>query len=155
LTEGDRSRATADIQAAPDLPPHQVLIDKGYVKEEALLPVLAFEFGLELIDLTGTEIPKAVLAAMPQKLVNRKNLLPVSRDNGTLVVATSDPFDAYAIDELQTLTGLHVIPMLAPQREIARLIKQYYGVGGDTVAALAQEKATDQDDIEFLEALEA
>src|SRR5215831_16051774 len=96
-----------------------------------------------------------VLTAMPQRLVHRKNLMPVARHNGTMIVATGDPFDAYAIDELQTLTGLHVLPVLAPPREIARLIKQYFGVGGDTVAALAEEANANQEDIEFLEALEA
>ena len=34
--------------------------------------------------------------------------MPIARHNGTLVVATGDPFDVYALDELQTLTGLHV-----------------------------------------------
>src|SRR5205823_13402986 len=121
--------------------------------EAQLLPVLAEEFGLELVDLTHAVITPDVLTAMPQKLVHRKNLMPVARHNGTLVVATGDPFDAYALDELQTLTGLHVMPVLAPPREITRLIKQYFGVGGDTVAALAQE-AADDTDIEFLEALE-
>jgi general secretion pathway protein E/type IV pilus assembly protein PilB len=154
LTEGDRARANEALRAAPECPPHQVLLDKGFLKEEVLLPVLAEEFGLEQIDLTHAKIEKDVLAAMPQKLVHRKNLLPVARHNGTLIVATGNPFDAYAIDELQTLTGLHVIPVLAPLREITRLIKQLYGVGGDTVALLAQE-AKDEDDIEFLEALEA
>jgi type II secretion system protein E len=154
LTEAERHRASEAIKAAPDFPPHQILIDKGFLKEEALLPVLAEEFGLELVDLSHAKIDATVLEDMPQKLVHRKNLMPVSRHNGTLVVATGDPFDAYAIDELQTLTGLHIMPVLAPQREISRLIKQYFGVGGDTVAALAEE-AKNQDDIEFLEALEA
>jgi general secretion pathway protein E/type IV pilus assembly protein PilB len=154
LSEGDRFRASEAIRTAPDYPPHQVLIDKGFIKEEALLPVLAEEFGLELVDLSHATISRDVLDAMPQKLVHRKNLMPVARHNGTLVVATGDPFDAYALDELQTLTGLHVLPVLAPAREITRLIKQHFGVGGDTVAALAQEAKAD-DDIEFLEALEA
>jgi general secretion pathway protein E/type IV pilus assembly protein PilB len=155
LAESERSRANDAIKAAPDLPPHQVLVDKGYIKEEILLPVLAEEFGLEQIDLSHANIEKSVLDAMPQKLVHRKNLMPVARHGGTLVVAIGDPFDAYAIDELQTLTGLHVIPVLAPPREITRLIKQYFGVGGDTVAALAQEAKGAEEDIEFLEALEA
>ena len=73
---------------------------------------------------------------MPLKLVHRKNLMPLSRNNGTLVVATGDPFDVYALDELQTLTGLHVQPVLASPREIARLIKTHFGVGGETVTAL-------------------
>ena len=155
LTDTDRARAADAIKAAPNFPPHQVLIDKGFLKEETLLPVLGEEFGLELVDLSHTKIDPAVLGAMPQKLVHRKNLMPIARHNGTLIVATGDPFDAYAIDELQTLTGLHVLPVLAPPREIARLIKQYFGVGGDTVAALAEEARGQQEDIEFLEALEA
>jgi general secretion pathway protein E/type IV pilus assembly protein PilB len=154
LPEGDRFRAAEAIKANPDYPPHQVLIDKGFVREDALLPVLAEEFGLEQVDLSHAKIDRDVLAAMPQKLVHRKNLMPVARHNGTLVVATSDPFDAYALDELQTLTGLHVMPVLAPAREITRLIKQHFGVGGDTVAALAEEARNDKEDVELLEALE-
>src|SRR5215831_2228524 len=94
-----------------------------------------------------------VLAAMPLRLVHRKNLMPVARNNGTLVVATGDPFDAYALDELQTLTGLHVMPVLAPPREIARLIKAHFGVGGDTIAALAE--AREEEEVELLEDIEA
>jgi general secretion pathway protein E/type IV pilus assembly protein PilB len=154
LSESDRQRAADAIKAAPDYPPHQVLIDKGFVKEEALLPVLAEEFGLELIDLSHATISPDVLSAMPLRLVHRKNLMPVSRHNGTLVVATGDPFDAYALDELHTLTGLHVMPVLAPPREIARLIKTHFGVGGDTISALIAEKE-DENDIELLEGIEA
>jgi type II secretion system protein E len=155
LSEADRARAVEMIKANPEFPPHQVLIDKGFLKEEQLLPVLAEEFGLELVDLSKTTIEPSVLADMPQKLVHRKNLMPIARHNGTIIVATGDPFDAYALDELQTLTGLHVLPVLAPRWEIARLRKQYFGVGGDTVAALAEEAAAAEEDIEFLEALEA
>ncbi|MCI0705458.1 MAG: Flp pilus assembly complex ATPase component TadA [Planctomycetia bacterium] len=155
LTDADRQRASDAIKNAPDFPPHQVLVDKGFLKEEVLLPVIAEEFGLEQIDLSHATVEEDVRKLMPLKLVHRKNLMPVARNNGTLVVATADPFDVYALDELQTLTGLHVLPVLAPAREITRLIKQYYGVGGDTVAALAEEAKGQQDDIEFLEALEA
>ncbi len=133
LTESARASANDAIKAAPELPPHQVLVDKGFLKEEVLLPVLAEEFGLEQVDVLHYTIEKEILSALPQKLVHRKNLLPLSRHNGTLVVATGDPFDAYAIDEAQTLTGLHIIPVLASPRESARLIRQLYGVGGDTV----------------------
>src|SRR5262245_37583915 len=155
LSDVDRARAAEAISAAPEFPPHQVLIDKGFLKEETILPVLAEEFGLELVDLSSTKIEPSVLASMPQKLVHRKNLMPVARSNGTLIVATADPFDAYAIDELSTMTGLHVMPVLAPRYEIARLRKQHFGVGGDTVAALAEEARAADEDIEFLEALEA
>jgi general secretion pathway protein E/type IV pilus assembly protein PilB len=78
--------------------------------------------------------------------------MPLSRNNGTLVVATGDPFDVYALDELQTLTGLQVQSVLASPREIQRLIKTHFGVGGETVSAMVQERA--RDDVELLEELE-
>lgn len=153
LPEADRQRAADAIKAAPDFPPHQILVDKGFIREDTLLPILAEEFGLELVDLSHTTISPDVLTAMPLRLAHRKNLMPLARHNGTLVVATGDPFDAYALEELQTLTGLHIMPVLAPPREIARLIKAHFGVGGDTISALMAEKAAN-DDVELLEELE-
>jgi len=150
----DRDKAVAAVAAAPvGSPPHFVLLEKGFVKEEALLPVLAEEFGMEFVDLTQTEVQLAALADMPQKLIHRKNLMPIGRHNGTLVVATGDPFDPYALDELQTLTGLDIQPVLGSAREIGRLLKTHFGVGGDTVSTLMQE-ARAKDDVELLEELE-
>src|SRR5262249_61444805 len=85
------------------------------------------------------------------QVVHRKGRLPVSRDNGMLVVATSNPYDVYALDELQTLTGLQIHPVLGSPREIARLIKHHFGVGGETVQALVQER----EDVELLAGIEA
>ena len=151
----DRAKAMQAVAAAPvGSPPHFVLLEKGFVKEEALLPLLAEEFGMEFVDLTQTAVDADALANMPQKLIHRKNLMPIARHNGTLVVATGDPYDPYALDELQTLTGLSVQPVLGSAREISRLLKTHFGVGGDTVSALMQEQKS-KDDVELLEDIEA
>ena len=101
------------------------------------------------VDLTKITVEPETLKAMPLKLVHRRTLMPLSRQNGTLIVATGDPFDVYALDELQTLTGLNVQPVLASPREIARLIKQHFGVGGETVTAMMLDRA--KDEVELLE----
>ena len=154
IAADDRSRAEAAVAAAPDKPAHFTLLEKGFIKEEPLYDMLADEFGMTFVDLTTATIDSQALVGMPQKLVHRRNILPIARQNGTLVVATGDPYDAYALDELSTLTGLAVQPVLGSPREISRLIKQHFGVGGDTVAALAAE-ATAKDDLELLEDIEA
>ncbi|MFQ3591887.1 MAG: type II secretion system ATPase GspE [Gemmataceae bacterium] len=137
----------------PTKPLHHLLLERGYVKEEDLFPALAEEFGMELVDLTNTKVSPEALASIPLKLVHRRSLMPLSRENGTLVVATGDPFDVYALDELAMATGLEVQPVLAVPREINRLIKTYFGVGGETVSALVQERG--QEEVELLEGLEA
>jgi general secretion pathway protein E/type IV pilus assembly protein PilB len=153
LAESELPRLAEAQAAAPVKPLHEILIEGGYAKEEHVLAVLAEEFGLELVDLTQVTVDPETLKSMPLKLVHRRTLMPLSRQNGTLTVATGDPFDVNALDELQTLTGLQIQPVLASPREIARLIKTHFGVGGETVTALVQERG--QEEVELLEGLEA
>jgi general secretion pathway protein E/type IV pilus assembly protein PilB len=153
LPAAEMARVAEAQAAAPGKPIHEILIEKGFAKEEDVLAALADEFGMDLVDLTKITVEPDTLKAMPLKLVHRRTLMPLSRQNGTLIVATGDPFDVYALDELQTLTGLKVQPVLASPREISRLIKTHFGVGGDTVSAMVQERT--EDEVELLEGIEA
>src|SRR5437667_3573011 len=88
---------------------------------------------MPLVSLTDVTIDAQTLRALPPKLVYRKRLVPISRTNGTLNVATSDAFDLYAFDDIRLMTGLEIQPVLAPREEIEKLIKTHYGLGGDTL----------------------
>jgi general secretion pathway protein E/type IV pilus assembly protein PilB len=153
LKEADLPRVEVAVANAPDRPLHELLVENGYAKEDDVLHELADEFGLEVVDLTQITVEPDSIQSIPLRLVHRRNLMPISRNNGTLVVATGNPYDVYALDELQAITGLHVKPVIASPREIARLIKTHFGVGGDTVSALVQERAADA--VELLEDIEA
>jgi general secretion pathway protein E/type IV pilus assembly protein PilB len=152
LTTEDLPRIKEMQALAPTKPLHELLIERGFAKEEPVLAALAEEFGMELRDLSNVRVDPETLQSMPLKLVHRRTIMPLSRANGTLVVATGDPFDVYALDELAMHTGLAVVPVLASPREIARLIKAHFGVGGETVTALIQER---EEEVELLEGLEA
>src|SRR5262245_33380943 len=138
--------------AVPGKALHEVIIEKGFAKEEDVLPVLADEFGMELVDLASINVEADTLRSLPLKLVHRRNLMPLSRRNGTLVVATGNPSDINSLADLATVPAFQIEPVLANPKEIARLIKTHFGVGGDTVAALTQERQEEQ--IELLEGLE-
>ena len=114
----------------------QVAVQMGYCTEEAVLKALATEVGLDYVDLTEAKVDLSLLKDFPPKMLHRQALFPVRRENGSLVVATSDPFDLYPLDELSASTGLTVIPVLASRTEIAKLIKQHLGVGSETVTGL-------------------
>jgi type II secretion system protein E len=152
LKPDDLARIAEAHAQVPSKPLHELIIERNFAKEEDVLAALAEEFGMELVDLTDVKVEPETLQAMPLKLVHRRTLMPLRRENGALVVATGDPFDVYALDELAMHTGLEIRPVLASPREIARLIKTNFGVGGETVTALMQERA---DEIELLDGFEA
>ena len=121
----------------------RALVRLGYVSEESFLRLMSEELSIPLVDLSDAEIDIEILRSLPAKLMYRKNLVPVSRTDGVLTVATSDPFDLYAFDELRLITGLTIQPALAPEEDIRRLIKTHYGVGGDTVNEMVSGEDVD------------
>ncbi|HMP03281.1 MAG TPA: type II secretion system ATPase GspE [Gemmatales bacterium] len=152
LTADDLRRLAEAQAAAPDRPVHQLILEKTTVPENTLLEVLGEEFGLDVVDLSSTKIAADVMQAVPSRLVHRRNIVPLERQNGTLIVATSDPGDLNQLDELQMVCGVKVRPVLANSREIARLIKTHFGVGGDTITQMVEAKG---DQLELLEEIEA
>src|ERR1700687_4269905 len=93
LTEADMAPIQEAVAAAPDRHLHELLIEKGFVKEEGVLAALAEELGMVLVDLSQATVEPATLQSMPLKLLHRRTLMPLSRSNGSLVVATGNPFD--------------------------------------------------------------
>src|SRR6185295_14010444 len=129
----------------------QVAVQMGYCTEEAVLKALGYEVGIDYVDLTETPVDLSLLKDFPAKMIHRQSLFPVRRENGSLVVATSDPFDLYPLDELSAATGLTVIPVLASRAEIAKLIKQHVGLGSETITSLMSQA---EDNVEFLGEIE-
>jgi general secretion pathway protein E/type IV pilus assembly protein PilB len=131
----------------------ETAVELGYVKEEQALRAVGDALAIDFVDLSQTKIDISLLQGFPQKVIYRDALFPLRRENGTLVVATSDPFDLYPLDEISTCTGLSVTPVLASSQEIAKLIKEHLGVGSETIEGLIQQK-DDEAGIELLDEIE-
>jgi general secretion pathway protein E/type IV pilus assembly protein PilB len=121
------------------------VVERGLVSEEAALRAIGDEVGLDFIDLSATPIDLGLLKDFPQKLIHRQSLFPIRRENGSIVVATNDPFDLYPLDEVSAATGLNVIPVLAARAEIGKLIKAHLGVGSETVQGMIAATVDDDD----------
>jgi len=126
-------------------------VEKGLLTEEQVLRAIGKSVGYEYVDLESAEVDLSLLDDFPQRLIHSHALFPVSRHNGSMVVATSDPFEFYALDELSAALGLAVEPVLAPKQQIAARIKTHLGVGSETVVGLLAQR----EDVELLEDLDA
>jgi general secretion pathway protein E/type IV pilus assembly protein PilB len=132
----------------------QAAVQLGFLTEEQALRALGEEVGLDFIDLADSEIDLKLLKKFPPRFIYRENLFPVKQVNGSLTVATSDPFNLYPLDELSSATGLSILPVLASKTEIAKLIKAHLGVGSETIEGLMAQAAV-EDRIELLDKIES
>ena len=122
----------------------QAAVQLGFLTEEVALRALADEVGLEFVDLVDAEVDLSLLKDFPSRFIYREALFPIRQNNGTLVVATSDPFNLYPLDELSVATGLTVVPVLATREEIAKRIKTHLGVGSETIDLLLAQSGDDR-----------
>jgi type II secretion system protein E len=130
----------SNLQQAEGLRFDHAILQKGFLTERELLEVMAEQLHLPIVDLEGMEIAPETLKALPSKIVYRQRLMPVALDGDDLKVATGDPFDLYALDDVRMMTGLNIHPVLARREDIETLIKAHYGLGGDTLDELAADE---------------
>ena len=118
----------------------RVLIDLGYIRERDLVRALAEQVGLEFVDLTEYRIDAAATALLPEALCRRYRALPIGEEDGKLLVAMSDPANVYALDDIRTITGRDVRPVVATSNDVEQAIQKFSGMD-EQVEALASEAA--------------
>jgi general secretion pathway protein E/type IV pilus assembly protein PilB len=109
--------------------------------EEDILRWLAHEYGLAFTNLDDVDPDRQLLSLFPARILLKEELLPLTRNNGTVEVATSRLFATQGLDALKTMTGLNLKPVLASTEAIQREIKKRLGVGADTIGTLDEEKS--------------
>ena len=112
----------------------------------------AAAMGLQLADLSSEEIDLQILEQFPLRLIHRYEVFPLRIVDEQLLLAISDPFDLQAIDAISSATGLRVMAVLTPAKDLSALIKSHLGVGAETIdGLLAQQR--EQAGVEMLDEL--
>lgn len=130
----------------------QSLIELGMLSEDDVLKTFSSEFGIRYVDLKTITVDEELLTEFPTSSIYRHLLLPLYRENGHVVVATGDPLDLEGLDELSTVSGLILHPVVTRSGELSNRIHELLGVGGDTINQLIQQR--NEDEIELLEELD-
>ncbi len=123
----------------------RVLIDLGFIRERDLVKALAQQVGLDFVDLSEYPIEAAATTLLPEQLARRYRALPIADQDGKLLVAMSDPANVFALDDIRTVTGRDVQPLVATAQDVEQAINKYSQLG-DEVEALASEASEQLDD---------
>jgi type IV pilus assembly protein PilB len=122
----------------------RVLIDLGFIRERDLVKALAQQVGLDFVDLSEFPIEAAATTLLPEALSRRYRALPIAERDGKLLVAMSDPANVYTLDDIRTVTGRDVQPVVATASDVEQAIQKYSTLG-DEVEQLASEAASAAD----------
>ena len=104
----------------------------GGIRKDAVIAALAQLLGLEMRSLSGMVLPKPLIDKVPANVARDYRIIPVDFNNRILVVATSDPDNLAALDDLKFVLQVdQVKPALADDEAIAAALDQYYPQAAD------------------------
>src|SRR5947208_9269078 len=93
------------------------------------------------LNLSELDVAPELFSLVPRRLAELHELVPVSRQNGTLTVAMARPENLVAVDELGRLTGLKIRPVRVTVEELQRaLVRFYAGEGGPKAHTVEDEE---------------
>jgi len=105
----------------------RVLVELKMISESALLECLALQFDKPLMSEEEiANLPPEVVRILPEETARLNMIIAVERSARQLVVATADPLNVLALDEVRRVTGLDVDFRIAPEAAIQTAIQRHY-----------------------------
>ncbi len=98
------------------------IFDSGLVSSQEYSAQVSKRFGLPLVDLSALNLSLIPLEHIDFKLVEKNAVLPIYAHGKRLFVATVEPTNTAALDELKFSTGLQITPVQVELEQLTQLI---------------------------------
>ncbi len=123
----------------------EALIELELASDEDVSKALATQFDLEYVDLDKNVVVPATLDLVPQELITRHIILPMSKNGDRLKVIIHDPLDLELLDMLRFRLNMEIDTALAPKSKIQRFIDTFLTKGDTSMDDAIEEIDRDGD----------
>ncbi|MGA2837999.1 MAG: ATPase, T2SS/T4P/T4SS family [Acidimicrobiales bacterium] len=107
----------------------RILTNQKLVTEADLMWGMAEEMGLQFVDLDTVGVDLTVSDVIPETTARHHNVMVIALDGGVPVVASSNPTDVFAMDDLRTILGSNFIVVVATRSQISAYIGRAFSSG--------------------------
>ncbi len=118
----------------------KILLSLGHVTKSNLAKALARRHRLDYAEITERDVDRQVASVVDRRVLRKHGVIPLRVEGGRLIVATSEPNNFYALEDLTMLSGYPVTPVVAVDDEIERVFNKVFAVG-EEVTDLLEEAA--------------
>ena len=112
VTTEQLEQALAQQRTDRSVPLGELLVRKGVISRAQLQSALARKMGYPVVDAEHFAVEPDAVRKLPAAVAKRLEVLPLVLREGRLVVAMEDPTRRDAIDEIEFITQLKVVPTL-------------------------------------------
>ncbi|MDP9397573.1 MAG: Flp pilus assembly complex ATPase component TadA [Actinomycetota bacterium] len=109
----------------------RVLVESGALTESQLTAALATQVGLPFVDLSEHPVDGSAVGRVPGPVCRRHAAVPIGFDGTRLVGAMADPANVFAVDDMRSISGLDVKPVVATRTDVLAAIDRYFRADSD------------------------
>jgi len=125
ITQADLDKALAEQKkAGGEL--SKILVKLNLIGEKELAFILSEGLGIPPIDISRLKVDPEVVKLIPQNIAVNYQVMPISKIGNNLTLAMADPLNIFAIENVETLTGLKINPIIGRSSDIMQAIQRYY-----------------------------
>src|SRR3954467_4437121 len=104
----------------------EALQDMKLASESNVYKALATQHNMEFIDLDKSAVAPNAVTLVPDELMKKHLILPLSQENGKLKIAICDPLDLETLDLLRFRLNKEIRTVLAPKSRIKRYLDDLF-----------------------------
>ena len=134
ITE-EQLRMATDFQKSVGGNLGAIVVKLGFIEDHRLTQFIAKDQGLTVITLDDIILPHNLVRRLPRKLIEKHQVIPIHYKDNVLTVATADPYDYEAIEEIQLAQDSKIEINLAPRSAIQKCITELFRAGPTAPAA--------------------
>ncbi len=122
------------------------LIARGLLTAETLRRSYVALCGLPQFQPDASEVRPIAPDILPLPFLRSKLIVPVTLENGTLVLAMADPLDTDARESVAKATGRRIAVQAGTEEEIREAIEKGYGESGSSMERLIEQVGEEGDE---------
>src|SRR5690554_2730423 len=104
------------------------LIRIGYITENQVMEALELQLGIKKVSLTDYNLNESILRLISEEYARENLVIPITFEDGKLLVAVADPLNYFIVDDLRLITGYNIKLLMASKGEIETAISRFYGI---------------------------
>ncbi|MGA2232268.1 MAG: hypothetical protein ABSH22_15330, partial [Tepidisphaeraceae bacterium] len=122
----------------------EALVSLNLCSESNVYKALAQQHNMEYFDLEKTSVPANAATLVPEELMRKHLILPLSSENGRLRLAIHDPLDLEMLDILRFRLNKEVRTVLAPKGRIKTILDEMFKSSTSAAADKNVDKTIDR-----------
>jgi len=162
ITDEQYGRLRRELMNRPGIDVATWLLKEGFVDADDVLQAKAQLGGMEFRRITPQEVERETFDKLDLAFIQRSSIIPIAAEDDTLLVATSEPANIFAIEDVKRQTGMDVRVVVCSPDDITAVCESFKAeednvdynldeiINDMTEVEVVQDQEEDSEDLESM-----